>query len=64
MENGHIENKPRFLFIQIGLNGTSLKKDKKCLPNEHLDHEESIFWLLLPKIIIFKNLGLLKTVGS
>ena len=42
MENGYIENKPRFLFIPISLNGTSLKKGKKCLPNEHLDHEESI----------------------
>ena len=63
MENGHIESKPRFLFIQIGLNGTSLKKGKSCLPNEHLDHEESISWLLLSDIIIFNNLGLLKTFG-
>ena len=39
MENGNIENKPRFLFIQIGLNGTSLKKGKRCLPNEHSDEE-------------------------
>ena len=61
MENGHIENKQRFLFIQIGLNSTSLKKGKRWLPNEHLDHEESISWLLLPKIIIFNNSGLLKT---
>ena len=64
MENGHIEDKQRFLFIQIGLNGISLKKGKKCLPNEHLDHEESISWLILSEIIIFNNLGLLKTFES
>ena len=63
MENGHIENKQRFLFIQIGTNGTSLKKGKRCMPNEHLDHEKSISWLLLLEIIIFNNLGLLKTFG-
>ena len=27
IEYGHIENQKRFLFIQISLNGTSLKKD-------------------------------------
>ena len=43
MKNWHIENKPGFLFIQIGMNGTSLKKGKRCLPNEYLDCEESIF---------------------
>ena len=63
MENGYIENKQRFLFIQIGLNGTSLKKGERCLPNKYLDHEESISWLLLPEIIIFNNSGLLKTLG-
>ena len=62
MENGNIENKPRFLFIQIGLNVTSLKIGKRCLPNEDLDHEELISWLL-PKIIIFNNSGLSKTLG-
>ena len=64
MENGHIENKQRFLFIQIGLNSTCLKKGKRCLSNKHLDHEESIYWLLLSEIIISNNLGLLKIVGS
>ena len=43
MENGHVENKQKFLFIQIGLNSTSLKKGKRYLLNEHLDHEDSIF---------------------
>ena len=28
MENGYIENKQKNLFIQISLNGTSLKKDE------------------------------------
>ena len=42
IEYGHIENQKRFLFIQISLNGTSLKKDKICLPDEHLNHEELI----------------------
>ena len=42
MEDRHIENKPRFLFIQTSLNGTSLKKGKRCLPNEHLNHKELI----------------------
>ena len=63
-ENRHIENKQIFLFIQIRLNGTSLKKGKKCLPNEHLNHEKSISWLFLSEIIILNNLGLLKKVGS
>ena len=38
MENGHIENKQRFLFIQISLIGTSLEKGKRRMPDEHLDH--------------------------
>ena len=63
MENGHIENEERFLFIQMGLNGTSLKKGQRHMPNEHSNHEQSIFWLLFPEIIIFNNLGLLKTFG-
>ena len=29
IENGHIENKQRFLFIQISLNNTSLKKKQE-----------------------------------
>ena len=45
IEYGHIENQKRFLFIQISLNGTSFKKGKRCLPNEHLNHEESVSWL-------------------
>ena len=64
MENGHIENKQKILFIQIDLNGTNLKKGHRCLSNEHLNHEESISHLLLPEIIIFNNLGLLKTFES